>query len=177
METFIANSAGLKILRDKNERLFGETTTSTMTPADIKKYGQAIIYENKNKGGNEVKQLNIPVEKLIEICKKNGSGVPAQKIIAEQFGITQKQAENQITHRVKLKMTQEEAAETISKAVAIARNPLQAWEETAVELANWKSTPKPKFYISTAWGNKAKAAELGEIVEKLENEITCKWYI
>lgn len=211
METIVINSSGLKILRDKDDQLFSECVPSKMTPADIAKYGmpcmpvtepvkkqsypyfeskviknirqkEAIINGNENKGGNEVKQLKISTEDLLKICRVHGTKINAAHTVAEAYGLTVKQAENQITHKKIRELLQVEA-ESLIKAIEQSRSrqdellkmttkiyPVELKEES--KIINYKT----KFYISTSWLNKAKAAELGEIVEKLGNKITYKWW-
>lgn len=109
----------------------------------------------------DMKEMKITKEQLIEECRNLGFSKEAYEKIAEKYGLTVKGVSSRVSvYRIR-KLIEQEAASFVKQAVE---------EERKLE------SRKVKFYISTGYDNKDKAAKLAEIIEAAGGEITYKWW-
>lgn len=123
--------------------------------------------------------FNFNKDVILDICRKHGTGKEAYEMIVVRYGCAFKTAQNIIGKFKIVQMLQEErnkAAEE-SKPVEEAIETKSEKPETKELLPDKPEPAKRKYYISTSWLNKEKAAELSEIVERLGHEITYKWWL
>ena len=76
---------------NRQDRGSSKCITRKMTEEEKLKYGISVESE-----GRDMKALNIDVNKMVEICRLHGTGTEGVKAVAKEFGLTDKQAENQI---------------------------------------------------------------------------------
>ncbi len=113
------------------------------------------------KGEIDMQERKIDKERLIELCKEYGFGKNAYEKIAEMIGVTWHTVECYVSKWGIRKLIEQEAAATIKQAVQGERK---------------RENAKTKFYISTGYDNKSKAAKLAEVIESAGGEISYKWW-
>lgn len=106
-------------------------------------------------------------ERLIELCKEHGFGKQAYEKIAEILGAKNYHSVECAVSRFKVRQAIEDETKEMVK-VAIAK-------EKDLKL-NCDRQKTLKFYVSTGYENKERAAELAEVIEAFGGYVTCKWW-
>lgn len=81
---------------NRQNRGNGLVTSYKLSPEEIEHIFSQAQAPKKAKESKSIMKLDIDVTKLLEVCRVHGTGKEAHKAVAETFGISEKQAENQI---------------------------------------------------------------------------------
>jgi hypothetical protein len=132
----------------RQDRKSGPVREYRLTPEELEKYKQ---------GADKMREAKITKEQLIADCREHGLSPEAIKRIAEKRGVDARSVYARIAQHGIRQLLKDEAVEAVRAAAA---------EERSVK----------RYYTSTSYTDKDRAAKLAAIVEALGGKITYKWW-